>query len=141
MSQVQAKFVLKGAREGEDFTPKNMKHIIFVKGEYTAVVSSEELPTLERVLLQYGAHLQSLGGKPRGPASADVETNEEQEAPSDEATKENDGDVQPVSEPAAEEAAPKRRRRSKAKAGDKGLRAPSADGEGSGDSADKDNLI
>ena len=141
MSQVQAKFVLKGAREGEDFTPKNMRDVHFTKGEYTAIVSSEQLPTLERVLLQYGAELQSLGGKPRGPASADVETNEEQEAPSDEAPKENDGDVQPVSEPAAEKAAPKRRRRSKAKTGDAGLPASDADGESAGNSADKNNLI
>ena len=148
MSQVQAKFVLKGAREGEDFTPKNMPNINFIKGEFAAILSSSELPNLERVLLTYGAELQSLGGKPRGSALAPddeapvtAETTEEQEAPSDEAPKEDDSDVQQVPEPVAEEAAPKRRRRSKAKTGDKGLRASDADGEGADDGADKNNLI
>jgi len=63
MARSKTEFVLTGPREGQDFSPKGLPGVHFVKGVYVSEVDFEKVPHLARVLETYGAFPKSKGQK------------------------------------------------------------------------------
>jgi len=59
MARSKTEFVLTGPREGQDFSPKGLPGVHFVKGVYVSEVDFEKVPHLARVLETYGAFPKS----------------------------------------------------------------------------------
>lgn len=59
MARSKTEFVLTGPREGQDFSPKGLPGIHFVKGVHVSEVDFEKVPHLARVLETYGAFPKS----------------------------------------------------------------------------------
>lgn len=55
MSNKEITYVLVGPRAGQDFSPKTLADVEFVKGEFTADVPAKKIPNLSKLMAGYSA--------------------------------------------------------------------------------------